>query len=169
MDADEAIPDGYFQTPADWSHDGRFIAFGNTTFSQIDNEVKGDIWLVDMARDRKVIHLINTPFHESNPTFSPDGRWLAFTSNESGQTELYVQAFEPGESPRLVENAISSPGKERAASMGEQWQGIVLPRWGWPVICGPDHAVSEAENRRAGSPVLHQHGSQSGVALFGWV
>ena len=43
-----------------------------------------------------------TPFHESNPAFSPDGRWLAFTSNESGRTELYVQAFEPGESPRLV-------------------------------------------------------------------
>jgi Tol biopolymer transport system component/DNA-binding winged helix-turn-helix (wHTH) protein len=102
MDADEAIPDGYFQTPTDWSHDGRFIAFGNTTFSQIDNELKGDVWLVDMAQGRKVIHLINTPFHEANPAFSPDGRWLAFTSDESGRTELYVQAFEAGESPRLV-------------------------------------------------------------------
>jgi Tol biopolymer transport system component len=118
MDANEAIPDGYFQTPADWSHDCRFIAFGNTTFSQIDNELKGDIWLVDMARGRKVIHLINTPFHESNPAFSPDGRWLAFTSDESGRTELYVQAFEPGESPRLVGERISSPDKERAAFDG---------------------------------------------------
>ena len=49
-----------------------------------------------------MVHLINTPFHEANPAFSPDGRWLAFTSDESGQTELYVQAFEAGESPRLV-------------------------------------------------------------------
>jgi Tol biopolymer transport system component/DNA-binding winged helix-turn-helix (wHTH) protein len=101
-DADEPIPEGYFQTPTDRSHDGRFIAFGNTTFSQIDNELKGDVWLVDMARGRKVIHLINTPFHEANPAFSPDGGWLAFTSDESGQAEVYVQAFEAGESPRLV-------------------------------------------------------------------
>ena len=72
------------------------------TFSQIDNELKGDVWLVDMARNRKVVHLINTPFHEASPAFSPDGRWLAFTSDESGRTELYVQAFEGGESPRLT-------------------------------------------------------------------
>jgi eukaryotic-like serine/threonine-protein kinase len=55
-----------------------------------------------MARGRKVIHLISTPFHEANPAFSPDGRWLAFTSDESGRTELYVQAFEAGEAPRLT-------------------------------------------------------------------
>lgn len=101
-DVDESFPEGYFQTPTDWSHDGRFIAFTNTAFSQIDKELKGDVWLVDMARDRKVVHLTSTPFHEANPAFSPDGRWLALTSDESGRTELYVQAFESGESPRLI-------------------------------------------------------------------
>jgi dipeptidyl aminopeptidase/acylaminoacyl peptidase len=88
--------------PTDWSHDGRFIALGNTTFSQVENEMRGDVWLVDMARGRKVVHLISTPFHEAIPAFSPDGRWLAFTSNESGHTEVYLQAFEAGDSPRLV-------------------------------------------------------------------
>jgi hypothetical protein len=88
--------------PGYWSQDGRFIAFGNTTFSQIDNELKGDVWLVDMAHNRNVIHLISTLFHEANPAFPPDGRWLAFTSDESGQTEVYLQAFEAGESPRLI-------------------------------------------------------------------
>jgi Tol biopolymer transport system component len=101
-DAEETIPEGYFQTPTDWSYDGRFIAFGNTSFSQIGNELKGDVWLVDMARNRKVVPLISTPFHEAGPAFSPDGRWLAFTSDESGRAEVYVQAFEAGESPRLV-------------------------------------------------------------------
>jgi Tol biopolymer transport system component len=102
-DADESIPEGYFQEPTDWSRDGRFIAFTNTSFSQIDNEMKGDVWLIDMARNRKVVHLISTSaFHEASPAFSPDGRWLAFTSNESGRTEVYLQAFESGESPRLV-------------------------------------------------------------------
>jgi Tol biopolymer transport system component len=101
MDVDEPMPEDYFQAPSDWSHDGRFIAYTNTAFA-INNELNGDVWLIDMAQNRKVIHLINTPFHEANPAFSPDGRWLAFTSNESGRTEVYVQSFEAGESPRLV-------------------------------------------------------------------
>ena len=79
-------------TISDWSMDGRFIAFTNSS-SAINNELIGDVWLIDMARGRKVIRLISTPFHEANPTFSPGGRWLAFTSDESGWTELYVQAF----------------------------------------------------------------------------
>ncbi len=49
-----------------------------------------------------MVPLIRTPFHEANPAFSPDVRWLAFTSDESGRGELYVQAFEAGESPRLI-------------------------------------------------------------------
>ena len=101
QDADEQLPEDYFQLSSDWSRDGRFIAFTNST-SAIDNELKGDVWLIDMARGRKVIHLISTPFHEANPAFSPDGRWLTFTSDESGRTELYVQAFEAGEAPHLT-------------------------------------------------------------------
>lgn len=100
-DADEPLPEDYFQAASDWSPDGRFIAYTNTSFA-INYELKGDVWLIDMARGRKVIHLISTPFHEANPAFSPDGRWLAFTSDESGRTEVYLQAFEAGESPRLV-------------------------------------------------------------------
>ena len=102
QDVDEALPEGYFQVPNDWSPDGRFLAFTNTGFAQIENELEGDVWLIDMARNRKVIHLISTPFHEANPAFSPDGRWLAYTSDESGQAEVYVQAFEARESPRLA-------------------------------------------------------------------
>ncbi len=101
-DADEALPEDYFQWPCDWSPDGRFLAFTNTGIAQIDSELKGDVWLIDMERGRKVIPLIQTPFHEAEPAFSPDGRWLAFISNESGQAEVYMQAFEAGESPRLV-------------------------------------------------------------------
>jgi Tol biopolymer transport system component len=55
-----------------------------------------------MARHQKVVPLLNTPFHEANPAFSPDGRWLAFTSNESGRTEVYLQAFQGSDSPSMV-------------------------------------------------------------------
>ena len=101
QDADEQLPEDYFQVVSDWSLDGRFIAFTNSS-SAINNELKGDVWLIDMARGRKVIRLIITPFHEAYPTFSPDGRWLAFTSDESGRTELYIQAFAAGEAPHLT-------------------------------------------------------------------
>ena len=49
-----------------------------------------------MARNRKVIPLLNTPFYEYNAVFSPDGKWLAFLSNESGQAEIYMQALDRG-------------------------------------------------------------------------
>ena len=47
-----------------------------------------------MARDRKVIPLLTTPFYENNAVFSPDGKWLAFLSDESGQAEIYMQALD---------------------------------------------------------------------------
>ena len=116
-DAEEPLPKDYFQVPGDWSRDGRFIAFTNTGFA-IENELKGDVWLIDMARGRRVIHLIRTPFHEANPAFSPDGRWLAFTSNESGRSEAYLQAFEAGDTPRLI-------GERRILSKN----GAITLRW----------------------------------------
>ena len=100
-DVEESLPPAYFQAPADWSSDGRFITFTNTGFSQIENERQGDVWLMDMARQRRVVPLLSTPFHEANPAFSPNGRWLAFTSNESGRAELYIQAFQGGDSPTV--------------------------------------------------------------------
>ena len=98
---EEALPPDFFQVPADWSRDGRFIAFTNTGLAQVENEFKGDIRLVDLARNRQLVPLLSTPFHEASPAFSPDGRWLAFTSNESGRTEVYLQAFQAGDSPRV--------------------------------------------------------------------
>jgi Tol biopolymer transport system component len=105
-DAMEPLPEGFFQVPNDWSADGRFLAFTNSGFAPSQNEMQGDVWLVDMARNRRVLHLIQTPFHEANPAFSPDGRWLAFMSNESGRAEVYVQSFVAGEEPRLVGERI---------------------------------------------------------------
>ena len=41
---------------------------------------------------------LGTPFNEQEPAFSPDGRWIAYTSNESGRNEVYVRPF-PGGAP----------------------------------------------------------------------
>jgi Tol biopolymer transport system component/DNA-binding winged helix-turn-helix (wHTH) protein len=86
-------PDG-FQMPSGWSPDGRFIVFANTGTARFPSETQSDVLLFDLANGRKAIPLLSTRFHEANATFSPDGRWLTFTSNESGRAEVYIQAFE---------------------------------------------------------------------------
>ena len=67
----------------DWSSDGRFVLA----------ESSGDVWVVPMAGDRKPFPFLNTKFAERQPRLSPDGRWLAYTSDESGTPEVYVQEF----------------------------------------------------------------------------
>ena len=101
-DTEETTPAGDFQMPTDWSPDGRFVAFGNTGFPRFANETQGDVWVFDLARNRKAIPLLTTRFHEANPAFSPDGKWLAFTSDESGRAEVYLQAFQSGDIPSLT-------------------------------------------------------------------
>ena len=113
-DREEATPAGDFQMPTDWSPDRRFIAFGNTGFPRFANETQGDVWVFDLARGRKAVPLLTTRFHEANPAFSPDGKWLAFTSDESGRTEVYLQAFRSGDTPGLMgeRHLVSSSGAQ---------------------------------------------------------
>ncbi len=85
-----------------------------TGVSPLANETQSVVWLVDSGRDRKLFPLLNTLFPEANPAFSPDGKWLAFTSNESGRAELYLQAFRSGDAPGVVgeRHLISSAGAQ---------------------------------------------------------
>ena len=101
-DTDDPLTDSFFQIANDWSPDGRFVAFTNTGVAQFENESNGDVFLIDLFRNRRLVPLISTPFHEANPAFSPDGHWLAYMSNESGQAEVYVQSFQGGDSPRMI-------------------------------------------------------------------
>jgi hypothetical protein len=55
-----------------------------------------------MVGDRKPIAFANTAFVEDSPSFSPDGRWLAYSSNESGALQVYVQPFPPTGRKHLV-------------------------------------------------------------------
>jgi serine/threonine-protein kinase len=72
-----------------WSPDGQFLAFHET------NPATGaDIWVLRLA-DRQAQPFLRTPAGESAARFSPDGRWLAYASFESGRAEIYVQSF-PG-------------------------------------------------------------------------
>ncbi|MDQ5858917.1 MAG: protein kinase, partial [Acidobacteriota bacterium] len=81
---------GAWKAPGDVSPDGRFLVYETT-----DPRNRIDLWILPLSGDRTPRPLIATPFGEFAAQFSPDGRWIAYTSTESGRDEVYVQAF-PG-------------------------------------------------------------------------
>ena len=74
----------------DWSRDGKYLAY-----SSQGKETGFDVWVLPMFGDRKPVPFLKTQFAELRPVFSPDGRYLAYQSNESGRSEIYLQSF-PG-------------------------------------------------------------------------
>ncbi len=97
--------------PAAWSPDGRFIIFMERGI-----KTRMDLWVLPLFGDRKEYQLSNSPFDEQNPQVSPDGRWLAYTSDETGNYEIYVQSF-------------SSDGKLGADKKRVSTAGGKLPVW----------------------------------------
>ncbi len=79
----------YTQSPISWSPDGQLLAF-----IEITPTTGYDICVLQMG-DRKAQPFLRTLFLESAPRFSPDGRWIAYMSDESGHREIYVQPY-PG-------------------------------------------------------------------------
>jgi DNA-binding winged helix-turn-helix (wHTH) protein/Tol biopolymer transport system component len=101
-DPERSIRSADFKAPTDWSPDGKYVVFGNSGYPRFANDIQGDV-LLARASGGEFTPLLHSPFHEANAMFSPDGRWLAFTSNESGRTELYVQQFDDsGKTPRIT-------------------------------------------------------------------
>jgi Tol biopolymer transport system component len=81
------LPPGPVRAPTDWSFDGRYILF-----AQEDPKTRTDLWVLEMP-DRKPLPYLQTEFVERSGRFSPDGRWVAYVSNESGRDEVYVRPF----------------------------------------------------------------------------
>jgi Tol biopolymer transport system component len=76
----------------DWSRDGKFVAV--STFDP-SAKLQNDIGVLPMTGERTMKPFLQTSFREVEPRFSPDGRWVAYSSDESGNPALYVTAF-PG-------------------------------------------------------------------------
>jgi Tol biopolymer transport system component len=72
----------------DWSHDGRSLLLTIDAVS-----TKTDIWVLPLDGSSKAAPLLQSAFAEANSRLSPDGRWIAYESNESGRSEVYVQHF----------------------------------------------------------------------------
>jgi Tol biopolymer transport system component len=90
---DESLVEGVGNTvaiaPSSWSADGRFIAYTlRGAFPRTS-----DVWILPLFGDRKAFPLVNTNFFEGEAVFSPDGRWIAYTTDENGQPNVFVQTF----------------------------------------------------------------------------
>jgi Tol biopolymer transport system component len=90
-----------------WSGAVRLLAYVETR----EGTTEEDIWLLDLSGPPKPEVFLATRFRESAPDLSPDGRWLAYESDESGRNEVYVQPVRHG-------------GKSQVSTTGGRW-----PRW----------------------------------------
>ena len=88
--------EGQYQNPESWSPDGRAMLF-----TQRSREAGADIFVLSLDGDRRPQPLVQTKFDEGSPKFSPDGKWVAYCSNESGRAEVYVTPF-PGPGARIL-------------------------------------------------------------------
>ena len=77
------------KVPMSWSPDGKLIVYAQNTGA-------GDVWAVPVTGDKKPFPLLQSPAAEQFPQVSPDGKWLAYQSNETGRNEIYVKPFPDG-------------------------------------------------------------------------
>jgi Tol biopolymer transport system component len=97
---------------SDWSRgpDGGYIVF-----DERDSKTQRDLWVLPMQGSARTPDpFLRSPADESSGVLSPDGRWMAYTSDESGQPEVYVRGFPRGEGPWRIS---SSGGRE------PRWRG----------------------------------------------
>ena len=81
-----------------WSRDGRFLLY-----TALHPRTKSDLWLLPLEGDRKPVPFLITEFNEREARFSPDGHLVAYTSDESGQDEVYVRSFSMSSTGTAVE------------------------------------------------------------------
>jgi serine/threonine protein kinase/Tol biopolymer transport system component len=79
-----------WQLPTSFSPDAKYLAY-----HEINRQTSGDIWILPLGQGSEAQAFLKTPFYEGLPMFSPNGRWIAYISNESGNFEIYVRPF-PG-------------------------------------------------------------------------
>lgn len=112
---------GVMVWPTDWSRDGKFIL---CVQGEIITRHQGEIWVVPLS-DRKPRVFLRAPAAAYDGQFSPDGRWVAYVSRESGHQEVYVVPFDG--------NQVLSTAPFEQVAIRNRWQvspsGGAFPRW----------------------------------------
>ena len=146
----------------DWSRDGKYLAL-------VLIETTPDIWYAERKDDKtwgEPAPFVESPFDDREPVFSPDGRWLAYVTNESGRYEVYVQRFPEGCGRRQVSaNGGIQPrwrrdGKELFYVEGETLVAV-------SVTTSPSFSVGRATKLFADKSFTRRRGHQYDVSADG--
>jgi Tol biopolymer transport system component len=108
---------------SDWSRDGRYLLVKPGDL----RTAPGDVWVLPVADPPRQFPLVASRSAEYHARFSPDDRWVAYVSNESGREEVYVTAFAPPASDGASETRgrdTRRPGRWQVSTAGG-----ILPRW----------------------------------------
>jgi Tol biopolymer transport system component/predicted Ser/Thr protein kinase len=125
--------------PCSWSSDGKLVAC-----TVQDVVTQDDIWILSLDDERRLQPFLNTRAREYNPTFSRDGRWLAYTSNESGREQIYLHQYRGGQRKIQVstEGGVapvwSRDGRELYYANGNRMMVV-------PITLEPDFSVGKPE------------------------
>ena len=115
--------DGY-QFPYSVTPDGQVLAY----IESDDVQGQFDIWTLNLNGGHTPRPFLQTEAFETNPAFSPDGRWMAYTSNESGRFEVYLRPYPgPGSSRQISTDGGHQPLWSREGdALYYRWRGQVL-------------------------------------------
>ena len=121
--------------PMSWSPDGKSLVFWSE-----DPKTRGDVWMIPLTGDKKPVAILQAPANERNPQVSPDGKWIAYSSSQSGRGEIYIKPFPNG------------PGQWQVST-----EGGSVPRWRRDskelYFVGPSGSIMASEIRTSGSSV----------------
>jgi eukaryotic-like serine/threonine-protein kinase len=79
------------EIPVSWSPDGRYMVFSRLKTGA--GPAGADTWVMTMTGERKITPFVESPFDKAQARISPDGRWIAYTTNDSGMYQIVVQSF----------------------------------------------------------------------------
>jgi serine/threonine-protein kinase len=122
-----APPSETGQVPESWSPDGKALILGEWNATD-----QGDIWILPLEGDRTPQPFLRTEFSEFFSSFSPDGHWIVYTSDESGRYEVYVRPYPgPGAKWQISteggeEPLWSADGHEVFYRNGEKWMAATV-------------------------------------------
>jgi serine/threonine-protein kinase len=102
-----------WQSAASWSPDGKAAAF--TQITRMFPPTRPDVWVLEMGKPRP---FADSKFSEGAPRFSPDGKWIAYVSDETGRNEVYVQSY-PGPGPKIQMSVDGGTDPVWASRTGE--------------------------------------------------
>jgi Tol biopolymer transport system component len=98
--------DGRDKQPWSWSPDGKHLLF-----TEHDPKTKSDLLILPMTGTRKPVPFAQTEFSEAQGAFSPDGRWIAYVSDESGTAEVYAAPFPGPGGKRMISTKQAGVGQ----------------------------------------------------------